>query len=148
MRVTVVVDAVDVVVTVETCDDAAVADLKAAVACEMDGDPNIALEGVVTKDGQILRDDQSLRANGVAQDDVLRVVTEEAMRNTRSNVPVNDTANARAVTVSVVHGGSSANASAVGVPTAAESIIIDIASPSRAFVPRPSGDDGIERVAR
>ena len=97
MRVTVVVDAVDVVVTVETCDDAAVADLKAAVACEMDGDPNIALEGVVTKDGQILRDDQSLRANGVAQDDVLRVVTEEAMRNTRSNVPVNDTANARAV---------------------------------------------------
>ena len=57
-------------------------------------------------------------------------------------------ANARAVTVSVVHGGSSANASAVGVPTAAESIIIDIASPSRAFVPRPSGDDGIERVAR
>ena len=75
MRVTVVVDAVDVVVTVETCDDAAIADLKAAVACEMD-DPNIALEGVVTKDGQILRDDQSLRANGVAQDDVLRVVTE------------------------------------------------------------------------
>ena len=74
MRVTVVVDAVDVVVTVETCDDAAVADLKAAVACEMDGDPNIALEGGVTKDGQILRDDQSLRANGVAQDDVLRVV--------------------------------------------------------------------------
>ena len=52
MRVTVVVDAVDVVVTVETCDDAAVADLKAAVACEMDGDPNIALEGVVTKDGR------------------------------------------------------------------------------------------------
>ena len=97
MRVSVVVDAADVVVTVEMCDDATLADLKAAVACEMDGDPTVALEGVVVKDGQFLRDDESLRANGVAHDDVLRVVREETMRASSHTAAATASSSSRAL---------------------------------------------------